>query len=103
MDTLFTVLLLLSSKAFLWRVCHASSYSSLIRNDLGRRPIDEQPLAKIAIHKAFIALHESASIQADPLLLGLKGEDTAWVNVELKYSEPSENDWVGVFSPAKFE
>ncbi|KAI3684434.1 hypothetical protein L6452_33658 [Arctium lappa] len=103
MDTFFLVLLLLSSKAFLWRVCHASSYTSVIRNDLGwRHPVDEQPLAKIAVHKAFFALHESASIQADPLLLGLKGEDTAWVNVELKYPQPSENDWVGVFSPANF-
>lgn len=72
MDTLFTVFLLLSSKAFLWRVCHASSYSPLIRSDLGRRPTDEQPLSKIAVHKALIALHESASIQASPLLLGLK-------------------------------
>ncbi|KVH98147.1 Iron/zinc purple acid phosphatase-like C-terminal domain-containing protein [Cynara cardunculus var. scolymus] len=103
MDNLFTVFLLLSSKAFLWRVCHASSHSSLIRNDLGGRSIDEQPLAKIAIYKAVILLHESASIQADPLLLGLEGEDTSWVNVELKYPEPSENDWVGVFSPAKFK
>ncbi|KAI7725041.1 hypothetical protein M8C21_004032, partial [Ambrosia artemisiifolia] len=70
--------------------------------DHGPNPTDEQPLSKIAIHKASFALHESASVQAAPLLLGLKGEDTAWVNVELKYPEPSENDWVGVFSPAKF-
>lgn len=64
--------------------------------------IGEQPLSKIAIHKAVFALSESASIKAQPILLGLKGEDTQWVDVELEHPEPSENDWVGVFSPAKF-
>ncbi|KAJ0950557.1 putative phosphodiesterase I [Helianthus annuus] len=101
MKTLVTVLFLLATNAFL---CRGSSYSysPLIRSDLGRNPTDEQPLSKIAIHNAFVDLHESASVKAEPLLLGLKGEDTAWVNVELKYPQPSENDWVGVFSPAKF-
>lgn len=32
----------------------------------------EQPLSKIAIHKAIIAFHDSASIRAHPVLLGLK-------------------------------
>lgn len=54
-------------------MCHASYYSSIIRSDLGGSSSDEQqPLSKIAIHKAFIDLHESASIQADSLVLGLE-------------------------------
>lgn len=34
--------------------------------------IGEQPLSRIAIHKATPALHDSASISASPVLLGLK-------------------------------
>lgn len=34
--------------------------------------IGEQPLSKIAIHKAVLALRDSASIKAKPDLLGLK-------------------------------
>ncbi|XP_031371503.1 probable inactive purple acid phosphatase 27 [Punica granatum] len=64
--------------------------------------IGDQPLSKIAIHRATIALHPSASISASPALLGLKGEDTQWVTVELQHHNPSSDDWVGVFSPAKF-
>ncbi|KAA8542124.1 hypothetical protein F0562_023276 [Nyssa sinensis] len=64
--------------------------------------IGVQPLSKIAIEKASLALSESASVKASPLVLGLKGEDTQWVTVDLEYPDPSENDWVGVFSPAKF-
>ncbi|KAF5730950.1 calcineurin-like phosphoesterase [Tripterygium wilfordii] len=62
----------------------------------------EQPLAKIDIYKTTLALHSSASITAYPNLLGLKGEDTEWVTVNLVIAEPSADDWVGVFSPAKF-
>ncbi|XP_030477292.2 probable inactive purple acid phosphatase 27 [Syzygium oleosum] len=65
--------------------------------------IGEQPLAKIAIHKATRALHESASVTAYPVVLGVKGEDTEWVTVDLQYPNPSVDDWVGVFSPAKFD
>ncbi|KAG5537189.1 hypothetical protein RHGRI_024576 [Rhododendron griersonianum] len=68
-----------------------------------RNPIGEQPLSQIAIEKAVFALHDLASINAHPLVLGVEGEDTQWVNVDLEYSEPSQNDWVGVFSPAKFK
>ncbi|CAA3027841.1 probable inactive purple acid phosphatase 27 [Olea europaea subsp. europaea] len=64
--------------------------------------IGEQPLSKIAIHKTTLALSDFASIQARPLLLGLKGEDTAWVVVDFVNEEPSNDDWIGVFSPAKF-
>ncbi|KAF7136454.1 hypothetical protein RHSIM_Rhsim08G0189800 [Rhododendron simsii] len=64
--------------------------------------IGEQALSQIAIEKAVYALHESASVSVHPRVLGLEGEDTQWVTVDLEYSEPSENDWVGVFSPATF-
>ncbi|KAL2321684.1 hypothetical protein Fmac_026063 [Flemingia macrophylla] len=62
----------------------------------------EQPLSRIAIHKAVVSLHSSASIRATPSLLGTKGEDTQWVTVDVDYPDPSADDWVGVFSPAKF-
>ncbi|KAL7123587.1 hypothetical protein ACP275_01G114100 [Erythranthe tilingii] len=63
---------------------------------------EEQPLSKIAIHKTTISLKDSASIKAFPLLLGLQGEDTEWVVVEFENDEPSNDEWIGVFSPAKF-
>ncbi|KAH7866763.1 hypothetical protein Vadar_024523 [Vaccinium darrowii] len=80
------------------------SGSSPVSGHITRTPnaIGEQPLAQIAIEKAIFALHDSASISAHPLVLGLEGEDTQWVNVDLEFSEPSDNDWVGVFSPANF-
>lgn len=65
--------------------------------------ITEQPLSKIAIHSAVPAFHDGASIKAYPTLLGLKGEDAEWVTVELQHSKPSNDDWIGVFSPAKFK
>ncbi|CAA3012547.1 probable inactive purple acid phosphatase 27 [Olea europaea var. sylvestris] len=64
--------------------------------------IGEQPLSKIAIQKTTLALSDYASIKASPLLLGVKGDDTAWVVVEFVNDEPSNDDWIGVFSPAKF-
>ncbi|MBA0851793.1 hypothetical protein Goshw_026311 [Gossypium schwendimanii] len=60
----------------------------------------EQPLAKINILQTTVALHESASISAEPVLLGLKGEDTEWITVNFVNPKPSLDDWVGVFSPA---
>ncbi|MBA0552553.1 hypothetical protein Golob_023353, partial [Gossypium lobatum] len=63
----------------------------------------EQPLAKINILQTTVALHESASISAEPALLGLKGEDTEWITVNFINPKPSLDDWVGVFSPAKFD
>ncbi|CAI9098922.1 OLC1v1035655C1 [Oldenlandia corymbosa var. corymbosa] len=62
----------------------------------------EQPLAQIAIHKTVQALRDSAFIKSTPFLLGLNGADTEWVTVELSNSEPAIDDWIGVFSPAKF-
>ncbi|KAJ8436862.1 hypothetical protein Cgig2_026186 [Carnegiea gigantea] len=71
---------------------------------LGHRPVGgEQPLEKINILRTTLALHGDASIKASPVLLGLKGEDTEWVDVRLRSASPSVDDWVGVFSPAKFE
>ncbi|KAL2458348.1 putative inactive purple acid phosphatase 27 [Forsythia ovata] len=64
--------------------------------------IGEQPLSKIAIHKAKFALQDSASIKATPFVLGIRGEDTEWVDVNFEIEEPSNDDWIGVFSPAKF-
>lgn len=69
---------------------------------LGHRPVaGEQPLSKIGILSATLALQKDASIKASPVLLGLKSEDTEWVDVELQSPNPSSDDWVGVFSPAK--
>ncbi|KAE9610138.1 putative phosphodiesterase I [Lupinus albus] len=61
---------------------------------------DGQPLSKIAIHKAVVSLQSSVSITASASVLGTK--DTEWVTVDLDYPSPSGDDWVGVFSPAKF-
>ncbi|XP_016170274.1 nucleotide pyrophosphatase/phosphodiesterase isoform X2 [Arachis ipaensis] len=61
-----------------------------------------QPLSKIAIHKTLLALDNMAAIAAAPTLLGISGEDTAWVTVKVLNPMPSNDDWVGVFSPAKF-
>ncbi|KAK3043264.1 hypothetical protein RJ639_002507 [Escallonia herrerae] len=85
--------------AFAWNLKSVSAHTTV---NGGGAAIGEQPLSKIAIHKAVLALRESASVKAYPSLLGLKGEDMEWVDVELEHPEPSENDWVGVFSPAKF-
>ncbi|PIN07230.1 Purple acid phosphatase [Handroanthus impetiginosus] len=69
---------------------------------LAHSVIGDQPLSKIAIHRATLALRDSASIKASPLVLGLKGEDTERVVVEFVNDKPSNDDWIGVFSPAKF-
>ncbi|XP_062169234.1 nucleotide pyrophosphatase/phosphodiesterase-like [Alnus glutinosa] len=68
----------------------------------GRVGDDMHPLSHINIHKTSLALRDSVSIKANPLILGLKGEDTEWVTVNLVNADPSEDDWVAVFSPADF-
>ncbi|XP_062168602.1 probable inactive purple acid phosphatase 27 [Alnus glutinosa] len=68
----------------------------------GRVGDDMHPLSHINIHKTSLALRDSVSIKASPLILGLKGEDTEWVTVNLVNPNPSEDDWVAVFSPAVF-
>ncbi|KAK1319413.1 putative inactive purple acid phosphatase 27 [Acorus calamus] len=69
----------------------------LLRTDAG-----DQPLSKIAIHRATVGIDGSAHVRASPMVLGLKGEDIEWVIVEVRSSNPTADDWVGVFSPAKF-
>ncbi|XP_022867901.1 probable inactive purple acid phosphatase 27 isoform X1 [Olea europaea var. sylvestris] len=75
-------------------------FNSVVGSSAGA--IGEQPLSKIAIHKTKLALRDSASIKATPLLLGIKGEDTEWVDVDFENDKPGDDDWIGVFSPAKF-
>ncbi|PHT57766.1 putative inactive purple acid phosphatase 1 [Capsicum baccatum] len=62
----------------------------------------EQPLSNIAIHRVTLALHHSVTIKAHPFILAPNGGDTEWVTVDLENPKPSHDDWVGVFSPAKF-
>ncbi|CAF2149706.1 probable inactive purple acid phosphatase 24 [Brassica rapa] len=63
----------------------------------------DQPLAQINIYKASLALDTSVHIHASPQVLGLKGEDTEWVDVAISNPKHSSNDWIAVFSPAKFD
>ncbi|KAF3326283.1 putative inactive purple acid phosphatase 1 [Carex littledalei] len=62
----------------------------------------EQPLSRIAIHKSEFIFHKSAYINVSPVLLGLEGQNSEWVNVKYTYANPSNDDWIGVFSPADF-
>ncbi|XP_072951261.1 probable inactive purple acid phosphatase 1 [Typha angustifolia] len=62
----------------------------------------EQPLSRIAIHKASFAINDAAYVKASPLVLGLKGQTKEWVSLEYSHPNPSNDDWVGVFSPADF-
>lgn len=62
----------------------------------------EQPLSKVAIHKATLALDDLAYIKASPAILGSKGGNTEWVNVQFSYRNRSNDDWIGVFSPSNF-
>ncbi|XP_020257586.1 probable inactive purple acid phosphatase 27 isoform X2 [Asparagus officinalis] len=75
--------------------------SSLLRFGVGIH-CGKQPLSKIAIHRARLAIHNSAFVKATPLILGLKGESSQWVTVEYSHPNPTLNDWIGVFSPANF-
>ncbi|CAL9030788.1 unnamed protein product [Prunus brigantina] len=61
-----------------------------------------QPLSKIQIHKTIDATHENASVRAYPVLLGTTGKEYEWVTVNVVSPNPSSDDWLGVFSPAKF-
>lgn len=62
----------------------------------------QQPLSKIQIQMTAVALHSSAHIEVSPNLLGVKGETVEWVTVKFNHLSPSASDWIGVFSPAKF-
>lgn len=61
-----------------------------------------QPLSRVRIHAATVALDGSASVKASPALLGMHGGDVEWINVEFRSPRPSADNWIGVFSPAKF-
>ncbi|PPD68390.1 hypothetical protein GOBAR_DD34729 [Gossypium barbadense] len=61
-----------------------------------------QPLSRIAIHKATLALDNLAYVKASPTVLGLNGQNTEWVTVEYSSPNPSMDDWIVVFSPANF-
>uniref|UniRef100_M8D5H9 Putative inactive purple acid phosphatase 27 n=1 Tax=Aegilops tauschii TaxID=37682 RepID=M8D5H9_AEGTA len=65
-------------------------------------PGGEQPLSRIAIENTTLAIDDSVHIKASPLVLGLKGENSEWVEVEFFHPNPSDDDWIGVFSPANF-
>ncbi|KAJ8568097.1 hypothetical protein K7X08_020819 [Anisodus acutangulus] len=63
----------------------------------------EQPLSSIQIHKTVLAISKDASIEvAGSNLLGSMGEDVKWVTLNLQNAHPTNDDWVGVFSPSKF-
>jgi hypothetical protein len=32
-----------------------------------------------------------------------QGEDTEWVTVKYGWTDPSDDDWIGVFSPSEFK
>ncbi|KAI9124861.1 hypothetical protein K1719_004188 [Acacia pycnantha] len=49
-----------------------------------------------------MSLLDLAYIKASPTVLGLEGQTTEWVTVEYSSPIPSNDDWVGVFSPANF-
>ncbi|KAL5553634.1 hypothetical protein UlMin_041035, partial [Ulmus minor] len=62
----------------------------------------DQPLSKVAIHKTEFALRDNAYVKASPTVLGLEGQNTEWVTVKFTTPNPSNDDWIGVFSPANF-
>nr|AGT16010.1 hypothetical protein SHCRBa_246_L12_R_180 [Saccharum hybrid cultivar R570] len=62
----------------------------------------EQPLSRIAIHRATAAPQPGAFVDASPALLGLQGKDREWVTVTYSNPRPSKDDWIEVFSPANF-
>ncbi|XP_030937446.1 probable inactive purple acid phosphatase 27 [Quercus lobata] len=63
---------------------------------------DKHPLSKFNVYKTTLGFRDSVIITATPLILGSKGEDTAWVTVDLVNPDPSDDDWVAVYSPANF-
>ncbi|KAJ6718391.1 PURPLE ACID PHOSPHATASE [Salix purpurea] len=62
----------------------------------------EQPLSRIAVHNTRLRLSENADIRASPSILGFKGQNSEWVTLEYASPNPSNDDWIGVFSPADF-
>ncbi|KAJ4915701.1 putative inactive purple acid phosphatase 1 [Raphanus sativus] len=62
----------------------------------------EKPLSGIAIHKTTVHLNEQAHVKASPTVLGSNGQHSEHVLVEFSSLYPSDDDWIGVFSPADF-
>ncbi|KAG2323746.1 hypothetical protein Bca52824_006474 [Brassica carinata] len=62
----------------------------------------EKPLSGIAIHKTTFDLNEKAHVKASPTVLGSNGQHSESVLVEFSSPYPSDDDWIGVFSPADF-
>ncbi|CAH1431476.1 unnamed protein product [Lactuca virosa] len=62
----------------------------------------DHSFAKIGIHQVTFALTDAACVKASPTILGSKGQNSEWVNVYISNLNPSNDDWVGVFSPANF-
>lgn len=85
-----------------WRLLGLIFLLSNILRMGSSHPNDNQPLSKIAVHKASIAIQSSAYVEASPSLLRKKGETVQWVNVKFGCASPAATDWIGVFSPAKF-
>ncbi|KAK1295223.1 putative inactive purple acid phosphatase 27 [Acorus calamus] len=56
----------------------------------------------IALHKSTVDIHCSAHVKASPELLGLKNQSVEWITVKFEHPNPSEDDWIAVFSPANF-
>ncbi|KAL6623537.1 hypothetical protein ACP70R_033416 [Stipagrostis hirtigluma subsp. patula] len=80
----------------------ATLWVSLVLGSLAVLRGGEQPLSRIAIERATVAIVDSASIKAHPTVLGLKGQSSDWVVVEFSYLNPRNDDWIGVFSPSGF-
>ncbi|KAF8015947.1 hypothetical protein BT93_H1481 [Corymbia citriodora subsp. variegata] len=62
----------------------------------------KQPLARIAIHETVSALDARVNMKASPSILGARGENVEWVLLEYSSPNPTNDDWIGVFSPANF-
>ncbi|XP_019250303.1 PREDICTED: probable inactive purple acid phosphatase 1 isoform X1 [Nicotiana attenuata] len=63
---------------------------------------EDHPLARIAVHKAISALDARAYVKATPSVLGSNGLSQEWISLEFGTGNPSNDDWIGVFSPANF-
>jgi hypothetical protein len=63
---------------------------------------EDQPLSGIAVHKITFGLNEKAYVKASPTVLGSNGQHSELVLVQYSSPKPSDDDWIGVFSPADF-
>ncbi|XP_042477970.1 CASP-like protein 5A1 isoform X2 [Macadamia integrifolia] len=61
---------------------------------------DSRPFARIAIHRARIALEKSSYVTATPTLLGFGGKTSQWETISFSSQNASNNDWIADFSPA---